>query len=59
MIRAYGPQQRTEQHSSGDIKWKIRNFKSPPLQTRMNHGSPQKLLTFLRQYGNEGCRQIA
>ena len=34
-------------------------FESPPPEPRMNHGFLQKLLTFLRQYGNEGCRQIS
>jgi hypothetical protein len=33
-------------------------FESPSLQTRMNHGLPQKLLTFLRQYGSRGCGKI-
>lgn len=54
MIRTYRPQQRTEQHSSGEISRKICNFESPSLATRMELGFPKKLLTFSRQYENRG-----
>jgi hypothetical protein len=36
-----------------------KHFESPPLETRMNHGFPQKLLTFSRQYGNGDYGKIA
>lgn len=59
MITTYEPQQCTEQNSSGEIKRSISNFESPPVQTRMNHGLPQKLLTFSGKYGNEGVSKSA
>lgn len=59
MITTYEPQQCTEQNSSGEIKRSISNFESPPVQTRMNHGLPQKLLTCSAKYGDERVSKSA
>jgi hypothetical protein len=37
----------------------IRSFESPPLQIRMVAAFPQKRLTFLEKYGDEGVSKSA